>query len=42
MEVVQQEGLTAGAKVPAGSLQIDRAGQDGIVVPVAGLIGCRA
>ncbi|USU13105.1 hypothetical protein NF701_04470 [Sphingomonadaceae bacterium OTU29THOMA1] len=42
MDVVQQEGLTAGAKVPTGSLQIDRAGQDGIVVPVAGLIGCRA
>jgi len=42
MEVVQQEGLTAGAKVPTGSLQVDRAGQDGIVIPVAGLIGCRA
>ncbi|MCU6453533.1 hypothetical protein LPN01_05535 [Sphingomonas sp. A2-49] len=42
MEIVQQEALTAGAKVPAGSLQIDRPGQDGIVVPVAGLIGCRA
>lgn len=42
MEVVQQEGLTAGAKVPTGSLQVDRTGEDGIVVPVAGLIGCRA
>ena len=42
MDIVQQEGLTAGAKVPTGSLQIDRSGQDGIVVPVAGLIGCRA
>lgn len=42
MDIVQQEGLTAGAKVPTGSLQIDRPGQDGIVVPVAGLIGCRA
>lgn len=41
MAIVQQEGLTAGAKVPIGSLQIDRPGQDGIVVPVAGLIGCR-
>ncbi len=40
MDVVQQEGLTAGAKVPTGSLQVDRAGQDGIVIPVAGLIGC--
>lgn len=41
MDIVQQDGLTAGAKVPEGSLQIDRPGQDGIVVPVAGLIGCR-
>ncbi|MCP3734555.1 hypothetical protein M9979_06665 [Sphingomonas sp. RP10(2022)] len=42
MEVVQQEQLIAGARVPSGSLQIDRPGQDGVVVPVAGLIGCRA
>lgn len=42
MDIVQQEGLSAGAKVPTGSLQVDRVGQDGIVVPVAGLIGCRA
>jgi len=41
MDIVQQDGLTAGAKVPQGSLQVDRPGQDGIVVPVAGLIGCR-
>ncbi len=42
MEIVQQEGLTAGAKVPTGSLQVDRPGEDGLVVPVAGLIGCAA
>lgn len=42
MEVVRQEGLTAGAKVPTGSLQVDRPGQDGVIVPVAGLIGCAA
>lgn len=42
MEIVQQDGLTNGAKVPSGSLQVERAGQDGIVVPVAGMIGCRA
>lgn len=42
LEVVQQEGLTAGARVPSGSLQIDRPGEDGVVVPVAGLVGCRA
>ena len=42
MDVVQQEGLTAGARVPSGALQIDRPGADGVVVPVAGLIGCAA
>lgn len=42
MDIVQQEGLTAGARVPTGALQVDRPGQDGIVVPIAGLIGCRA
>ncbi|MGP7796129.1 hypothetical protein [Sphingomonas sp. CLY1604] len=42
LEVMQQEGLTAGARVPSGALQIDRPGEDGIVVPVAGLVGCRA
>lgn len=29
-----------GAVVPDGILQLDRAGQDSVVVPVAGLIGC--
>ncbi len=42
MALVQQEGLTAGARVPSGALQIDRPGADGVVVPVAGLIGCAA
>ena len=42
MAVVQQEGLTAGARVPSGALHIDRPGADGVVVPVAGLIGCAA
>lgn len=42
MDVVQQEGLTAGARVPTGSLQVDSPGSDGVVVPVAGLIGCAA
>lgn len=41
MDIVQQDGLIAGARVPTGSLEIDRPGQDGIVVAVAGLIGCR-
>jgi hypothetical protein len=42
MEIVQQDGLTAGARVPEGSLQIERPGQDIVAVPVAGLIGCRS
>jgi hypothetical protein len=42
MEIVQQDGLTAGARVPSGSMQIERPGQDAIAVPVAGLIGCRS
>ena len=41
MEIVQQDGLTAGARVPSGSLQIERPGQDVVVIPVAGMIGCR-
>jgi len=42
LEIVQQDGLTAGARVPSGSLQIERPGQDSVVVPLAGLIGCRS
>lgn len=42
MQVVLQEGLSAGARVPSGSLQVDAPGGDGVVVPVAGLIGCAA
>lgn len=41
LEIVPQDGLTAGARVPSGSLQVERPGQDVVVIPVAGLIGCR-
>jgi len=42
MDVVQQEGLTAGARVPIGALAVERENADSVVVPVAGLIGCTA
>jgi hypothetical protein len=32
--------LVKGAVVPEGSLRLERAGKDGVVVPVTGLIGC--
>lgn len=32
--------LSGGAAVPEATLRLDRAGQDTIIVPVAGLIGC--
>lgn len=40
LQVVRDAALTGGAKVPAGSLRIDRAGRDSVVMPVAGMIGC--
>ena len=42
MVVEAKESLSQGAQVRDGVLRIDRAGRDGIVVPVAGLVGCRA
>lgn len=42
MTIVQQDGLTAGARVPQASLQVERPGQDVLVLPVAGLVGCRS
>ena len=32
--------LTAGAAVPAATLRVDRAGKDGVAVPLVGIIGC--
>ena len=42
MKIETRQSISAGAVVPEGILQIDRAGQDSVVVPVAGLIGCAA
>lgn len=34
--------LTQGAMIDQGTLRLDRAGEDTIILPVAGLIGCAA
>jgi hypothetical protein len=41
LQIVTNANLTNGAQVPAGTLRVDRTGQDTLVIPVAGLIGCR-
>lgn len=40
MAVVTRSDLKDGATVPDATLRFDRTGQDTIIVPVAGLIGC--
>ena len=40
MTVTRRADVSAGALVPSGTLTIGRAGQDSLVVPVAGMIGC--
>ena len=40
MKIETRDSISGGAVVPEGVLQLDRVGQDSIVVPVAGLIGC--
>jgi hypothetical protein len=40
MKIETRDSITAGAVVTEGLLQIDRTGQDSILVPVSGLIGC--
>ena len=40
LTIARRADLSAGAAVPSGALTIARAGQDSVVVPVAGLIGC--
>ncbi|WP_353205415.1 hypothetical protein [Sphingomonas sp.] len=42
LKIETRGSLSGGAMVPEGILQIDRAGQDSLVVPVAGMIGCAA
>lgn len=41
MEIARRDDLSAGAMVPVATLRIDRAGQDTVVVPLAGMVGCR-
>ncbi|MGN6375732.1 MAG: hypothetical protein ACTHMG_09270 [Sphingomonas sp.] len=40
MTIEPQADLTQGAAVPRGTLTLERQGQDTVVLPVAGLIGC--
>ena len=40
MTVTADPSLTQGATVPEGTLTISRTGEDAVVLPVAGLIGC--
>ncbi|MFZ5795420.1 MAG: hypothetical protein ACRCS5_14420 [Sphingomonas sp.] len=40
MKIETRESISGGAVVTEGLLQLDRAGQDTVVVPVGGLIGC--
>ena len=42
LKIETRGSIVQGAMVPEGILQIDRAGQDSLVVPVAGMIGCAA
>jgi len=40
MKVMARGDLKDGALVPEGTLRLDRKGQDGVVLPVVGMIGC--
>ena len=40
LSIASRADMTRGALVPQGTMRIDRAGQDTVVVPVGGLIGC--
>jgi hypothetical protein len=40
MKIETRESISGGAVVTEGLLQLDRAGQDTVVIPVGGLIGC--
>lgn len=41
LTAVERPDLRDGAVVPEATLTLERAGQDTVVMPVAGLIGCR-
>ena len=38
--VVSRENLVGGAQISDGSLEVARSGQDSLIVPIAGLVGC--
>ena len=40
MTVVARGDIKDGAQVSGGTLRLDRKGQDGVVLPIVGLIGC--
>ena len=40
MTIVARGDIKDGAQVSGGTLRLDRKGQDGVVLPVVGLIGC--
>ena len=40
MEIVKRNDLADGATIPNATIRIDRAGQDTVIVPAVGLIGC--
>ena len=40
MDIVERPNLADGAAVSEATLRIERAGQDGVVIPLAGLVSC--
>ncbi len=40
MTITTRGDLKDGAAIPEATLRIERTGKDGLVLPVAGLIGC--
>ncbi len=42
LTIAARADLKDGATVPQATLRIDQAGRDTVIVPLAGLIGCRA
>lgn len=42
LTIEPRPNLTEGAAVPSATLRVDRPGRDTVVLPLAGLVGCRA
>lgn len=40
IEIAKRKDLSDGAMIPVATIRIDRAGQDTVIVPAVGLIGC--